>query len=115
MTDITEKISSQDSHIAGMIKDAGKGCIVIANKWDLNEELSLTQDDISNVTMDKLKFLNGSPIIFTSNVTKIGIETIFDKILEVYEEYNFTYKRYLENGLRKKFGLNGVPIKLDIK
>ena len=170
VTDITEKISSQDSHIAGMIKDAGKGCIVIANKWDLNEELSLTQDDISNVTMDKLKFLNGSPIIFTSNVTKIGIETIFDKILEVYEEYNktipddkiwtniidtiskhpppskgrskiiiknafqkstkpptfeikfqngkllhFTYKRYLENGLRKKFGLNGVPIKLDIK
>ena len=90
VTDITEKISSQDSHIAGMIKDAGKGCIVIANKWDLNEELSLTQDDISNVTMDKLKFLNGSPIIFTSNVTKIGIETIFDKILEVYEEYNKT-------------------------
>ena len=40
VTDITEKISSQDSHIAGMIKDAGKGCIVIANKWDLNEELS---------------------------------------------------------------------------
>ena len=28
---------------------------------------------------------------------------------------HFTYKRYLENGLRKKFGLNGVPIKLDIK
>ena len=95
VTDVSEQISSQDSHIAGMIKDAGKGCIVIANKWDLNEELSLTQDDISNVTMDKLKFLNGSPIIFTSNVTKIGIETIFDKILEVYEEYNKTDEKFV--------------------
>jgi len=170
VTDVSEQISSQDSHIAGMIKDAGKGCIIIANKWDLNEELSINQIDVSNITMDKLKFLHGSPIIFTSNVTKFGIETIFHKILEVYEEFNrtipddkvwsnildtiskhpppskgkskiiiknafqksskpptfeikiqngkllhFTYKRYIENGLRNKFGLNGVPIKLYIK
>lgn len=170
VTDVSEQISLQDSHIAGMIKDAGKGCIVIANKWDLNEELSINQIDVSNITMDKLKFLHGSPIIFTSNVTKFGIETIFHKILEVYEEFNktipddkvwsnildtiskhpppskgkskiiiknafqksskpptfeikvqngkllhFTYKRYIENGLRNKFGLNGVPIKLYIK
>jgi GTP-binding protein len=170
VTDVSEQISSQDSHIAGMIKDAGRGCIVIANKWDLNEELSINQIDVSNITMDKLKFLHGSPIIFTSNVTKFGIETIFHKILEVYEEFNktipddkvwsnildtiskhpppskgkskiiiknafqksskpptfeikvqngkllhFTYKRYIENGLRNKFGLNGVPIKLYIK
>jgi GTP-binding protein len=170
VTDVSEQISSQDSHIAGMIKDAGKGCIIIANKWDLNEELSINQIDVSNITMDKLKFLHGSPIIFTSNVTKFGIETIFHKILEVYEEFNrtipddkvwsnildtiskhpppskgkskiiiknafqksskpptfeikiqngkllhLTYKRYIENGLRNKFGLNGVPIKLYIK
>ena len=170
VTDVSEQISSQDSHIAGMIKDAGRGCIVIANKWDLNKELSINKTDVSDITMDKLKFLHGSPIIFTSNVTKFGIETIFHKILEVYEEFNktipddkvwsnildtiskhpppskgkskiiiknafqksskpptfeikiqngkllhFTYKRYIENGLRNKFGLNGVPIKLDIK
>ena len=170
VTDVSEQISSQDSHIAGMIKDAGRGCIVIANKWDLNEELSINQIDVSKITMDKLKFLPGSPIIFTSNVTKLGIETIFHKILEVYEEFNktipddkvwsnildtiskhpppskgkskiiiknafqksskpptfeikfqnskllhFTYKRYLENGLRAKFGLKGVPVKLNIK
>ncbi|HJN58538.1 MAG TPA: ribosome biogenesis GTPase Der, partial [Dehalococcoidia bacterium] len=90
VTDVSEQISSQDSHIAGMIKDAGKGCIIIANKWDLNEELSINQIDVSNITMDKLKFLHGSPIIFTSNVTKFGIETIFHKILEVYEEFNRT-------------------------
>ena len=170
VTDVSEQISSQDSHIAGMIKDAGRGCIVIANKWDLNKELSINKTDVSDITMDKLKFLHGSPIIFTSNVTKFGIETIFHKILEVYEEFNktipddkvwsnildtiskhpppskgkskiiiknafqksskpptfeikiqngkllhFTYKRYIENGLRNKFGLNGVPIKLYIK
>ena len=170
VTDISDQISSQDSHIAGMTKDAGKGCIVIANKWDLAKELSINKDDTSKITMDKLKFLPGSPIIFTSTLNKTGIKSVFERIMEVYEEFkktipddkvwsnildtiskhpphskgrskiiiknafqksnkpptfeikfqngkllHFTYKRYLENGLRHQFGLNGVPIKLNIK
>ena len=38
VVDATEPLNSQDAHIAGYIEKAGKGIIILVNKWDLVTE-----------------------------------------------------------------------------
>ncbi len=38
MIDATEGITEQDKKIAGVAHEAGKGIVVVVNKWDLIEK-----------------------------------------------------------------------------
>ena len=40
--DATEGVTEQDTKIAGYVHEAGKGCIIVVNKWDLVEKDSKT-------------------------------------------------------------------------
>jgi GTPase len=65
--DATVGPTDQDGAIAGAAKDAGKGIIIAANKWDLMKE---GDEDISKAFDEKLryhlKFLDYAPIIHIS-------------------------------------------------
>jgi GTP-binding protein len=81
--DATVGPTDQDGAIAGAAKDAGRGIIIAANKWDLMKEQG---PDTAKVFDEKiryhLKFLDYAPIVHISAVT--GERT--PKLLEVVEK-----------------------------
>lgn len=84
--DASEGIVSQDSHIAGYIKDEKKGLIIILNKID-----KLTTEDAEELThklQHKFEFLPWSPIIMTSALTGKNITKILDLAAKIHEERN---------------------------
>lgn len=84
--DIADGIREQDTHIAGLIRDKGCGCIVVANKWDKVEKDSKTIDKYKDDILYSFNFLNFAPIIFTSALTGQRVIRIFDLINKVYDE-----------------------------
>lgn len=94
VTDATEFITDQDTHIAGYILQAYTGMILIVNKWDLVE----TKDTAKWTAKirQRLKFIPYVPILFLSAKTRQGVEKIMPVIKKVYEE---RVKRISDPGL----------------
>ena len=70
----------QDKHIAALIQEQQKGCLLAVNKWDLSQEKGITQTRAEPVLREILPFMRHCPVVFLSaktgyNVRK-SIETI---------------------------------------
>ena len=66
MIDATEGITEQDKKIAGVAHEAGKGMIIVVNKWDLLTKETNTMRDFKNRVEVELQFMSYAPIIFIS-------------------------------------------------
>ena len=55
--DATEGVTEQDTKIAGYVHEAGKGCIIVVNKWDLIEKDSKTSHKFEEDIRRELAFL----------------------------------------------------------
>ena len=158
-------IRDQDKHVAGLAHDAGKGVIIVYNKWDTVEKDEKTMAKMEKTLREQFKYLDYARIAFVSALKKQRINTLFDLIVEAYMNahkrvttsvlndvivdaqamnptttfeggrlkiyyanqvavqpptfvlfvndpkfMHFSYKRYLENCLRDRFGFEGTPI-----
>lgn len=83
MIDATEGVTEQDEKIAGIAHEAGKGVIIVINKWDLIEKETNTMEKYKRQVYDKLAYLSYAPIIFISAITGQRIEKLFSMINEV--------------------------------
>jgi GTP-binding protein len=168
--DATEGVTDQDTKIAGEAHEAGKGIIILVNKWDLVEKETGTLEEYTKTVYDKLAYLTYAPIIFVSAKTGQRIDKLFSMIndvnsqnnlrvttgmlndvineaitlvqppsdkgrrLKVYyatqvstrpptfvvfcnnkELFHFSYQRYIENQIRKNFGLAGTPVRIIVR
>lgn len=77
--------TSQDAYIGRLISDAGKGCIIIANKWDTCS--GLQQKKVADEIKRTLPFLTYAPIVFTCAVSGYNFKNILMEIKEVNEQY----------------------------
>ena len=79
-----QPLSTQDTRIAGMIKEAGAKTIIIANKWDLieNKKPGLEKKFIDYI-YHYLPPLRKSPIIFTSALTGKNVNKILEMIVKL--------------------------------
>jgi GTP-binding protein len=84
VTDATEFITAQDAHVAGYIKQSGKGIILIINKCDLVSEQP--KEVYFEQVQRRLKFMSHVPVLFVSAKLKHGIDDILPKALEVWGE-----------------------------
>jgi GTPase len=82
--DAAEFMTTQDTHIAGFIKEAYKGMILIINKWDLID--NLRQEDFAAQIRQRVKFLDHIPILFVSSKLKQGINKIIPAANEIWFE-----------------------------
>ena len=98
--DATVGPTDQDGAIAGAAKDAGKGIIVAANKWDLmkdqGEDAAKTWDE--NLRY-QLKFLDYAPILHISAAT--GERT--PKLLEIVDKVAAAAKTRVPTGELNRF------------
>ncbi len=64
--DGTEGLTEQDKKIVGMAHEAGKGIIVVVNKWDLVPKETNTMRDMERKIKGELQFMSYAPVMFTS-------------------------------------------------
>lgn len=87
--DATEDPSTQDRRLAGVLQEANKGLILVANKWDLVENKKTGSTDIYERLIRQLfPFLDWAPMIFISAKHKQRTTTLLDHAIKVQEERN---------------------------
>ena len=86
MIDALEGVTDQDAKIAGEAHEAGKGVIIVVNKWDAFEKETGTLEKYKKEIYDQLKYLSYAPIIFVSAKTGQRVEKLFDLINHVAEQ-----------------------------
>jgi GTP-binding protein len=169
LMDVNELNVQLDQKIAGMIKDAGKGLILVVSKWDSVEDKdAYTRDELAPQIARNYDFVPWAPLIFTSSVTGQNVTKIFDLVFDIMEQrqkriptpelnkwlraaidshppaglknrmpklnymvqetdnpipafkifashtkyIHWSYRRYLETQLRRKYGYEGTAIQL---
>ena len=85
LIDANDGVTEQDTKIAGLIHEEGKAVIVIVNKWDTLEKETGTLEKYKKEVIEKLKFMDYAPVLFISAKTGQRVQTVFDKVREVYE------------------------------
>ena len=80
MIDGTEGFTEQDSKVAGIAHEEGKGCIIVVNKWDIVEKDGKTMDAYRKKLMNDFSFMSYAPIIFISAKTGLRLGRLFDLI-----------------------------------
>lgn len=83
MIDATEGVTEQDTKIAGEAHEAGKGIIIVINKWDEVEKETGTLENYKKEVYNKLAYLTYAPIIFISAKTGQRVNKLFDLIQKV--------------------------------
>ena len=78
-------VIEQDKHVAGYAHEAGKGVILVVNKWDLVEKDDKTMAKIEKELRTQFKYLDYARIIFTSAKTHQRVNQLFPLIQEAYE------------------------------
>jgi GTP-binding protein len=162
-----EGIREQDKRIAGYAHEAGRGMIIVVNKWDAVEKETNTLRDFEQKIRDEFRYLDYAPVLFVSAKTKQRLNKLPEMIKAVSESQNrrissavlndvimdavainptptdkgkrlkifygtqvavkpptfiifvneeelmhFSYKRFLDNQIRKAFGFEGTPINI---
>ena len=83
--DATVGPTDQDGAIAGAAKDAGRGVIVAANKWDLMKEQGPEASKVFDENLRyQLKFLDFAPILHISAATGERTPKLMETVDKVY-------------------------------
>lgn len=65
-----EGIREQDKRVAGYAHEAGRGLVIVVNKWDLVEKETNTMRDFEKEIREEFQYLDYAPIVFVSAKTK---------------------------------------------
>lgn len=85
--DATEGLQNQDLKIATMAWEAGRGLILVVNKWDMYEDKTdKSADKFRKDAVEKVPYLNFVPFLFTSAKTGQRITKVLDLVLQVQEQ-----------------------------
>jgi GTP-binding protein len=170
LTDATEGYTAQDAHVVGYVLEAGKGLVLVLNKWDAVEKDEHTADQWLRRLRREAPYLAWADIVFASARTGRNLERVLREARRVAEErlrrvptadlnrvvtdavaanppshvrnrlpkifyatqagiapptfvvfvndptlIHFSYRRYLENRIRERYGFLGTPIRLVLR
>ena len=85
LTEATEPLTAQDTHIAGYIQQASKGMVLVVNKWDLVEEMA-DRRQYTREIRNRLKFMPYVPILYISAKFKKGVDDVLSVAREIFEQ-----------------------------
>ncbi len=83
MIDATQGVTDQDAKIAGEAHEAGKGIILVVNKWDAVEKDTYTIEQFKKDVYNKLSYLTYAPILFISAKTGQRVNKLYETINQV--------------------------------
>jgi GTP-binding protein len=87
VVDATEgAMHAQDLKVAHLAWEAGRGLIVVVNKWDIAEKNDKAAAKFEKEAGEKAPFLKFVPFVFTSAITGQRVSKILELILQVEQE-----------------------------
>lgn len=97
--DVQEGMTAQDKKIANRIEEAGKGCLIVLNKWDLVKGFRM--EHCLRGIEEEVSFLKHCPKLFISAKTGRNVEKIFPLVHEIHQN---ALKRVTTHQLNKFIG-----------
>lgn len=92
-----EGIQEQDKKIAGYAHEAGRGVIIVVNKWDAIEKDEKTMNVFTQQIREHFLFLDYAPIVFVSAITKQRVHSVFPVIQKVSENHSMRIQSSILN------------------
>lgn len=92
VVDATEGVSDQDEKIAGLAHEAGKGIVIIVNKWDLIEKDTNTMNEHLERIRNSLSFISYAPVVFISAKTGQRVEKMIELVKYVANQHSMRIK-----------------------
>lgn len=86
LIDANEGVTDQDTKIAGLAHEAGKACIIVANKWDTVTKDTKTMDEKTAEIRRDLSYMSYAPLLFISALTGQRVDRLFELINFVNEQ-----------------------------
>ena len=87
--DSTQEVTEQDTKIAGLVHEEGKGSILVMNKWDVIEKNTSTMSKYRKRLMEDLSYMTYAPSVFVSAKTGQRVDRIMELVSFVYSQYTF--------------------------
>lgn len=84
--DAIDGITEQDKKIAGYVHEAGKGIVLVVNKWDLYDKDNTSTLRYTENLRRELVFMQYAPVVFVSAMTKQRIHRLPEVIHYVAEQ-----------------------------
>ncbi|MFT9004992.1 MAG: ribosome biogenesis GTPase Der [Liquorilactobacillus hordei] len=82
-----EGIREQDKKVAGYAHEAGRGIIILVNKWDTLKKNNRTMTEFEEKIRQEFQYLSYAPIIFVSAVTKQRLDKLPDLIKQINDNH----------------------------
>ncbi|MGL1853322.1 ribosome biogenesis GTPase Der [Enterococcus faecalis] len=101
-----EGIREQDKRVAGYAHEAGRGIIIVVNKWDTVKKDTNTMRDFEAEIRDEFQYLDYAPIIFVSALTKQRL----NKLPELIETVNMNQNLRIPSALLNDVVMDAVAI-----
>lgn len=92
-----EGIIEQDKKIAGYAHDAGRGIVIVVNKWDTLETDEKTMKEFEEKIRVHFQFLDYAPIVFLSAKTKKRTHTLLPMIRVASDNHAMRVQTHLLN------------------
>lgn len=104
--DSTEPSVQLEQKLAGAIKEANKGLVIVMSKWDAIDKDQVTRDKIARQIQYDFSFVPWAPLIFTSSETGQNVQKIFDLVVDIKKKQSRLFKtselnRWLQNTVMK--------------
>ena len=99
VVDATEGVTEQDKKVAGYAHEAGRGLVVVVNKWDLIEKDNATYKAAEDTIRNELAFMTYAPIMFVSALTKQRLDKLLEKIIHVSNQNSMRVSTGLLNDI----------------
>lgn len=84
VVDAVEGITNQDVHVAGYAWEAGRGIVVVVNKWDLIDNREDVRARIQDQIARNMKFMRHAPVVFLSALTGKGVHKLFPVMAAIH-------------------------------
>lgn len=110
LMDVNELHVALDQKLAGIIKEAGKGLVLVVSKWDsLEDKTPFSRDQIAAKLLTNYKHVPWAPLIFTSAVTGQNVAKIFDLAIQIEARRKQEYKTSDLNKVLRECVANHPP------
>ena len=87
LIDAEEGVTRQDAHVAGYAWEAGRGVILVVNKWDLVANREQRRQELDDQIDQQMKFLRQTPRVYLSALTGKGVHRLFPEMRRVHRAH----------------------------
>ena len=101
-----EGIREQDKRIAGYAHEAGRGIIIVVNKWDTLKKNNHSMTNFENAIRQEFAYLSYAPIIFVSAVTKQRLA----QLPELIKKVNDNHKRRIQSSALNDVLMDAIAV-----